>query len=68
MRAVETGEQRERALRALIALAEGNNPADCWDDTRAVELLRAQSTPAELRALGVSEAMIAYVFTEHHDR
>jgi hypothetical protein len=68
LRAVETAEQRERTLRALIALAEGNNPTECWDDTRAAQLLRTQSTPAELRALGMSEAMIAWVFATPHER
>jgi len=65
---VDAGEDRERTLRALIALAEANNPNDCWDDARAAELLRAQSNPSELRALGMSEAMIAFVFAESHGR
>jgi hypothetical protein len=68
LRAVEPGGQRERTLRALIALAEANNPGDCWDDARAADLLRRESTPDELRDLGMSDAMIAYVFAERHDR
>ena len=42
----------------------GSSPADCWDDGRAEDLLRSQSTPEELRELGMSEEMIARVFGE----
>jgi hypothetical protein len=66
--AVDAGEDRKQTLRALIALAQASNPADCWDDERAVELLRSQSSPDELRALGMSDAMIALVFAERHER
>jgi hypothetical protein len=59
-------EDRRRTLRALIDLAEENAPSACWDDQRAVELLRAQSTPDELRELGMTERMIEYVFAERH--
>ena len=61
-------EDRRRTLRALIELAEENTPSACWNDQRAVELLRAQSTPDELRELGVDERMIEYVFVERHAR
>ncbi len=61
-------EARRRTLLALIALAEGHNPADCWDDRRAEDLLRSQSTPNELRELGMSERMIEHVFTISHER
>jgi len=66
--AVDAGEDRKQTLRALIALAEASNPADCWDDERAAALLRSQSSPDELRALGMSDAMIALVFAERHER
>jgi 6-pyruvoyltetrahydropterin/6-carboxytetrahydropterin synthase len=55
---------RRETLRALINLAEGSNPGDCWDDARAEELLRRQSTAAEMRELGMSEQMIGRVFGE----
>lgn len=61
-------EDRRRTLRALIELAEESTPSACWDDQRAVELLRAQSTAGELRELGASERMIAYVFGEANAR
>ena len=66
---------RRKTLQTLIELAEGSSPADCWDDTRAEDLLRSQSTPDELRELGMSEEMIGRIFsrpdnrqptTEHH--
>jgi 6-pyruvoyltetrahydropterin/6-carboxytetrahydropterin synthase len=55
---------RRKTLLALIALAEGSSPSDCWDDARAEQLLRSQSNAEELRVLGMSEAMIARVFGE----
>ncbi len=55
-------EGRRQTLTALITLAAGSNPADCWDDERAEALLRSQSNPAELRELGMSEEMIKRVF------
>ena len=55
-------DDRRKTLQTLIALAEGSSPRDCWDDQRAESLLRSQSTPAELRELGMSEGMIARVF------
>ena len=55
-------EERRKTLRTLLDLAEGSNPGDCWDDQRAEQLLRSQSTPGELRALGASDAIIDHVF------
>jgi 6-pyruvoyltetrahydropterin/6-carboxytetrahydropterin synthase len=55
---------RRDTLRALIDLAEGSNPGDCWDDARAEELLRRQSNAAEMRELGMSERMVERVFGE----
>jgi hypothetical protein len=66
--AVDAGEDRKQTLLTLIALAEGNNPNDCWDDRRAERLLRSQTTPDELRALGASDRMIAHIFPERHER
>jgi hypothetical protein len=65
---VQNADDRIRTLRTLIELAEGNNPNDCWDDTRARELLRANSTADELRALGVGPEMIEQIFPEQHGR
>ncbi|HKS23425.1 MAG TPA: 6-carboxytetrahydropterin synthase [Thermoanaerobaculia bacterium] len=53
---------RRDTLRALMELAEGSNPGDCWDDARAEDLLRRQSNAAEMRELGMSEQMIERVF------
>ena len=59
-------DDRRKTLLALIHLAEGDTPSACWDDRRAVELLRAQTTREELRSIGVSERMIEFVFAEQH--
>jgi 6-pyruvoyltetrahydropterin/6-carboxytetrahydropterin synthase len=59
---------RRKTLQTLIELAEGSSPSDCWDDARAEDLLRSQSTPDEVRALGMSEEMIARVFREPESR
>lgn len=53
---------RRKTLETLIELAGGTSTADCWDDERAESLLRSQSTPAEVRGLGMSEPMIDRIF------
>ena len=57
---------RRKTLLTLIELAEGHSPNDCWDDRRAEDLLRSQSTPEELRELGMSENMIEHIFAGTH--
>lgn len=59
-------ESRRKTLLALIELATENSPSACWDDTRARQLLRAETTPQELRELGIEEQMIEFVFAEPH--
>ncbi|HEX7829443.1 MAG TPA: hypothetical protein VF787_07285 [Thermoanaerobaculia bacterium] len=59
-------ENRRRTLLALVHLAEGDSPSACWDDARAVELLRSQTNPDELRELGADERLITHVFPESH--
>jgi len=58
----DAAEQRRKTLRTLIDLAEGSSPVDCWDDGRAEDLLRSQSTPEEARSLGMTEGMIQHVW------
>ncbi len=55
-------ENRRRTLLALIDLASDSNPNACWDDQRAIELLRRESTPDELRELGAEPGIIEFVF------
>jgi 6-pyruvoyltetrahydropterin/6-carboxytetrahydropterin synthase len=55
-------EERRKTLRTLIELAEGSSPVDCWDDRRAEDLLRSQTTPDEARSLGMSEGLVQRVF------
>lgn len=59
-------ESRRRTLLTLIDLAGESTPNACWDDRSAMELLRRQATPEELRELGMSEQLIAQVFAEEH--
>jgi hypothetical protein len=61
-------ESRRRTLLTLIELATGNTPSACWDDQRAIELLRRESTADELRELGMDQQMIEHVFPEEHAR
>ena len=56
-------DQRRKTLQTLLDLAQQSNPADCWDDRRAEDLLRSQSTPEELRSVGASESVIEHVFS-----
>ena len=55
-------DERRKTLLTLIDLAQGSNPSDCWDDGRAEDLLRSQSSPEELRALGATESTIRHVW------
>ncbi|HEX2123208.1 MAG TPA: hypothetical protein VHL59_16370 [Thermoanaerobaculia bacterium] len=61
-------ENRRRTLLALIELAGDTTPNACWDDSRAVALLRSQATAEELRELGASEGLIAHIFAGQHAR
>ena len=54
--------ERRKTLETLLALAEGSNPGDCFDDQHAEHLLRSQSSPDELRAAGASERTIEHIF------
>ena len=60
-------ESRRRTLLTLIELATENSPNACWDDRRATEILRRDTTAEELRDLGVEERMIEFVFADHHE-
>jgi len=55
-------EDRRRTLQTLVELAEGSSAADCWDDRRAENLLRTQSSPEELREVGAKELTIRHIF------
>jgi hypothetical protein len=61
-------DNRRQTLLALIHLAEGDSPNACWDDRRAIELLRKETTPEELRELGIGEGLIEHVFSGEHVR
>ena len=59
-------EGRRQTLLELIELADESSPAACFDDERAMRLLRSQATAEELRELGASEGLIEHVFAESH--
>ena len=59
-------ETRRSTLLTLVHLAEESSPGACWDDRRAIELLRRDATRDELRELGVDEGLIDHIFTEEH--
>lgn len=56
-------EDRRRTLLLLVELSRTTDAASCWDQERAERLLRSQSTPDELRQIGVSDAEIERLFT-----
>jgi 6-pyruvoyltetrahydropterin/6-carboxytetrahydropterin synthase len=60
--AQQIDEKRRKTLETLVALAEDSNPSSCWDDVRAQDLLRSQSSVDELRAIGTSERTIEHIF------
>ena len=49
---------------ALIDLAGENSATACWDDQRAIELLRKEATVGELRELEADEGLISFLFPE----
>ncbi|HVE70890.1 MAG TPA: hypothetical protein VNI54_05935 [Thermoanaerobaculia bacterium] len=57
-------ETRRRTLEALLELAGESSPNACWDDRRAVDLLRRQATRAELEELGADERLLAHIYAE----
>jgi hypothetical protein len=54
---------REATLRLLVELATTTG-ARCWDGERAETILRHQSSAEELRALGVDESLISYLWPQ----
>jgi hypothetical protein len=60
----ESDLRRRKTIETLIALATNSDPNGCWDDSRAEDLLRSQSTPAEVRDAGMDEAMIRRIWSE----
>lgn len=65
----ETEEERRiHTLRTLIEMADDSSPNLCWDDKRAADLLRSQSSPDELRVLGASDSLIRHIFGDRRGR
>jgi len=63
----EEERNREETLRLLVNLAVEDDPASCYEGGRALRLLRSQSTPDELRRIGVGEETIKMIWPEGLD-
>jgi len=50
--------ERRQTLELLVELAADDDSGGCWDDSRARNLLRSQSSPEELREIGAEETLI----------
>lgn len=61
------GEDRAETLRVLVELAVADDPSSCFDGRRALRLLRSQTSPRELTALGVDEDTIKMIWPEGED-
>jgi hypothetical protein len=59
-------ETRRRTLETLLHLAGESSPNACWDDARAIDLLRSQATREELEELGADERLLAHIYAEEH--
>lgn len=57
-------ETRRRTLETLLHLAGESSPTACWDDQRAVDLLRSQATRAELEELGADDELLSHIYPE----
>lgn len=58
----EVLERRWKTLATLVDLYEGASESSCYGPDRAEYLLREQSTPDELRKMGIDEPLIARLF------
>lgn len=59
--------KRRQTLEILLELATDEDPDACWDDSRARNLLRSQSSPDELREIGVEETLISRLWKKDPD-
>jgi len=57
-------ENREKTLRALIDIAVADDPVSCYDGSRAMRLLRSQSSPEELERMGVDQEVIKQIWVD----
>lgn len=57
-------ESREKTLRVLVDLAMADDPVSCFSGSSAARLLRSQSSPEELRAIGIDPEAIRLIWPE----
>jgi len=64
---VTEAEDREKTLRVLVDLVVADDPVPCFSGSNAVRLLRSQSSPEELRRIGIDPETIRQVWPEEPD-
>lgn len=57
-------ENREETLKVLVELAMADDAVSCFDGSRAMRLLRSQSSPDELEKLGIDADTIKLIWPE----
>lgn len=57
-------ENREATLKLLVELAVADDPVSCFDGSRAMRLLRSQSSPEELERIGIDADTIELIWPE----
>ena len=60
-------ENREETLRILVDLAMGDDPVLCFEGSRALRLLRSQSSPEELARIGIDPETVKQVWPDGDD-
>ena len=65
---VEEMKRRLATLTTLLELSAESGARSCWGPERAERLLRKQTTPEELRELGVEEERIHSIFGSNPER
>jgi hypothetical protein len=60
-------EDREKTLRVLVDLAVADDLVSCFSGSNAMRLLRSQSSPEELRRIGIDPETIRQVWPEESD-
>ncbi|HSN69343.1 MAG TPA: hypothetical protein VLV48_08870 [Thermoanaerobaculia bacterium] len=61
-------QERKKTLETLLELAQGDDPSGCWDPSRALALLRTQTTPGELEEMGAEAALIEELWPDRGER
>ena len=60
-------ENREETLKILVELAIGDDPVSCYEGSRAMRLLRSQSTADELLEIGVDPEVVKQIWPKNEE-